>query len=608
MPRVQKKMVDVLSKEEIARILGSLNPRTAGGSRDHAIVMALLDCGLRASEILTLKDRDVDLEEGILRVVGKGNKERLVPIGSRVTKAFVQYRQIFRPEPASPSVDTFFLDQDGRPMSFDALKSMLQRLGRRTEVPRLHAHLLRHTFATMFLVNGGDVFTLQRILGHTTLTMVNHYVHMAGAEVALRYRFVLADGQHERHAEARAEGSGSRCRPSSPAGRFKPAKHQMTPSGVTLVPWPGLWLRIWLSKARARRHLHIWLERPGASHCPLANPSLIQTHLFLLTCPWISNLPTVNPISPRSQVRLPRCKRTDKPPQFVLTDRDMDILRDVLRMRYLDREQVQRLRFGPRSASACKRRLTLLYHHRYLDRVLVPSAPPSGSARALYCLDRRGAHVLALADGTGVRNVDWRRQDNDKDSFFLALLRDCNDVWISVIEACDGQGWTLTWTDERELRRTLTRQRLPATAGSRAALLVIPDGQFTIDDGGDRYSFALELDRGTVEEKRIREKVCGYGEWMTSGAYRRRYRDDSLRVLFVVSGRNPRERVERLKRWTEAEGGRSLFWFTEQETLDRSDPLCDPIWKVGGTATREALLPVAALPVTRGARRLPAVR
>jgi site-specific recombinase XerD len=85
-------------------------------------------------------------------------------------------------------VDTFFLSLDGRPLSFQGLKTMLQRLGRRAGVSRLHAHLLRHTFATLYLVNGGDVFSLQRILGHSTLTMVNHYVHMAGAQVALRHK------------------------------------------------------------------------------------------------------------------------------------------------------------------------------------------------------------------------------------------------------------------------------------------------------------------------------------------------------------------------------------------------------------------------------------
>lgn len=187
-PRVQKKIVDVLTAEEIAAIFGCLNAKTATGSRDYAIVMCLLDCGLRASELVGLKLDNADLVSGSLRVVGKGNKERLVPLGSRAAKALMQYREVFRPEPADPLVDTFFLSLEGRVMTFNALKTMLQRLGRRAGVRRLHAHLLRHTFATMYLVNGGDVFSLQRILGHTTLAMVNNYVHLAGAQVALRHR------------------------------------------------------------------------------------------------------------------------------------------------------------------------------------------------------------------------------------------------------------------------------------------------------------------------------------------------------------------------------------------------------------------------------------
>ncbi len=187
-PRVQKKIVDVLTSDEIAGIFGCLNAKTATGSRDYAIVMCLLDCGLRASELVNLKYDNADLVNGSLRVVGKGNKERLVPLGSRAAKALMQYREVFRPEPADPLVETFFLSLDGRVMSFEALKTMLQRLGRRSGVRRLHAHLLRHTFATMYLVNGGDVFSLQRILGHTTLAMVNNYVHLAGAQVALRHR------------------------------------------------------------------------------------------------------------------------------------------------------------------------------------------------------------------------------------------------------------------------------------------------------------------------------------------------------------------------------------------------------------------------------------
>lgn len=213
-PRVQKKMVDVLNADEINVVVGCLNPKTAIGARDLAIVMTFLDCGLRASELLSLKDANADLQNATLRVIGKGNKERIVPVGVRATKAMMEYRRIFRPEPASPSVDYFFLSLDGRPMSFQALKTMLQRLGQRAGVPRLHAHLLRHTFATLFLVNGGDVFTLQRILGHTTLDMVNHYVHMAGAQVALRHRAFSPMDNLNLH-----RGAATRPRPTAQAKR-----------------------------------------------------------------------------------------------------------------------------------------------------------------------------------------------------------------------------------------------------------------------------------------------------------------------------------------------------------------------------------------------------
>jgi hypothetical protein len=255
-------------------------------------------------------------------------------------------------------------------------------------------------------------------------------------------------------------------------------------------------------------------------------------------------------------------------------------------MRFLDREQIQRLNFGPRSASACKRRLTLLYHGEFVDRLPVPSPNPGGSPRALYCLDRGGAELLALHEGTSLRKIDWRHQDNDKEAFFLAHLRDSNDVWIGVRESCRRRGWSFSWTNERELRRTLTRKRLPRGDD----LLVIPDGRVVVDDGAAEYAFALELDRGTVDEKRIREKVRGYGRWLTSGDYGQRYGEDTLRVIFVVSGPRPRERAERLKRWCEGEGGRSLFWFATKEVVDRADLLVDAIWSVAGTTNSQALM------------------
>lgn len=187
-PKAPKQLVAVLTEEEIRRILACLSPNTALGARNRAIVVTFLDTGLRLSELVNLKLADAHLQEGYLRVLGKGGKERIVPIGTSAQKALLRYREHFRPEPANLRLDSFFLTLDGQPLTGNSVQTMLQRLGRRAAVPRLHAHLLRHTFATMYLINGGDVFTLQRILGHTTLAMVGNYVNLASAHVAVQQR------------------------------------------------------------------------------------------------------------------------------------------------------------------------------------------------------------------------------------------------------------------------------------------------------------------------------------------------------------------------------------------------------------------------------------
>ncbi len=94
----------------------------------------------------------------------------------------------FRPEPTHPGIGNVFLSSRGVPLSDNSVKLMFSRLARRSGVARLHAHLCRHTFATRFLVNGGDVFTLQQILGHTTLAMVGRYVNLASSHVVIQHQ------------------------------------------------------------------------------------------------------------------------------------------------------------------------------------------------------------------------------------------------------------------------------------------------------------------------------------------------------------------------------------------------------------------------------------
>jgi integrase/recombinase XerC/integrase/recombinase XerD len=187
-PKAPRKVAPVLTEEEIRRLLTCLNVRTAYGARDYAILVTFLDTGLRCSELTSLTLADLNLEGGYCKVMGKGAKERIVPFGATAQKAIFQYVRQFRPEPASHGIQEVLLTWDGRPLNLNSMKLILKRLGKTAGVPRLHPHLCRHTFATRYLINGGDVFSLQQILGHTTLEMVRRYVSLASAHVAVQHR------------------------------------------------------------------------------------------------------------------------------------------------------------------------------------------------------------------------------------------------------------------------------------------------------------------------------------------------------------------------------------------------------------------------------------
>ena len=185
-PRGTKKLLPTLSPLEITAIVKSLNPRTHSGSRDLAIALLFLDTGLRCAELLTLTMDDLHLDSQWLRVMGKGRKERVTPFGSRVTKVLQRYIGYFRPQPQGP--DNVFLTMDGRPLTENSIELILSRLGQRSGVAHLHIHLLRHTFATNYLISGGDPFSLQQILGHSTLETTRRYVNQAAVQTMVKER------------------------------------------------------------------------------------------------------------------------------------------------------------------------------------------------------------------------------------------------------------------------------------------------------------------------------------------------------------------------------------------------------------------------------------
>lgn len=156
-PRIQRKVIEVLNENEIALILSHFDQDDAFGARNYAIIWTMLDCGLRASELCGLCVDDAHIDQGYLKVSGKGNKERLVPIGGRTQTILVRWRDFFRPQFLVGGSSYLFLGATGHPLTPSSLETMMKRVGRAVGVSRLHSHLLRHTFATNYLVReAGD--------------------------------------------------------------------------------------------------------------------------------------------------------------------------------------------------------------------------------------------------------------------------------------------------------------------------------------------------------------------------------------------------------------------------------------------------------------------
>jgi site-specific recombinase XerD len=186
LPKVPTNLIEPVTSAEMDQLMDCQNPLTAIGCRDIAILIVMLDTGVRLSELCGLRFDDAHVEQGYLKVMGKGSKERIVPIGASAQKILWRYIIHFRPEPLVKDDNYLLLTFDGKPLQPNAVKLLIKRWGRKAGVPRLHAHLCRHTFATNFLIhNCGDVFRLQQILGHTSLEMVRRYVHYASTQALI---------------------------------------------------------------------------------------------------------------------------------------------------------------------------------------------------------------------------------------------------------------------------------------------------------------------------------------------------------------------------------------------------------------------------------------
>lgn len=197
LPRLPQVKIAVLSPAEIEQILGSINPGTFIGARLMAMVLVMLDTGIRAGELVGMLLSNVDWDRGVIKVLGKGSKERFVPIGATAKQTLLRYVQTFRASPARPEIDNVFLSVDGYPITVDALVHIMTRLANNCGISRLHAHLLRHTSGVQYLVNGGDTKSLQMYLGHSSPDMTNHYEQLTTEHMMAQHRkFSPVDSLH----------------------------------------------------------------------------------------------------------------------------------------------------------------------------------------------------------------------------------------------------------------------------------------------------------------------------------------------------------------------------------------------------------------------------
>jgi integrase/recombinase XerD len=194
-PHPNPPVIEPLSQHEVERLLHACTEKRSWktakrdatpnelarptADRDRALILLLVDTGMRASELCGIRTDDLNMAANRIKVLGKGNKERSVFFGKRTSKALWKY---VGPRAAREWVFAVGPEEDERPMTRDVLCRLLTRIADRAGVPDVYPHRFRHTFAITFLRNGGDLLALKELLGHTDLEMVERYAHIVAAD------------------------------------------------------------------------------------------------------------------------------------------------------------------------------------------------------------------------------------------------------------------------------------------------------------------------------------------------------------------------------------------------------------------------------------------
>ncbi len=189
LPKIERKIPSYLTQEEIRLIFESIKPKNPIDSRNLALIELLYGSGLRISEALNLKVTDVVNLNKTLKVLGKGQKERIVPIGKKAQEALSNYINQRKTLANEFSKEYLFLSKSGKPLTpTDAYRIINSLLKKFTKTPQKSPHTLRHTFATHMLNNGADIRSVSEILGHSSLSSTQIYTHISIGKIKEEYK------------------------------------------------------------------------------------------------------------------------------------------------------------------------------------------------------------------------------------------------------------------------------------------------------------------------------------------------------------------------------------------------------------------------------------
>ena len=178
-PKPEQSLPKILSRAQVNQLIASPNPNSPLYLRDVAILELLYASGLRASELCALKLRDLNSSIGIVRVLGKGSKERIVPVGGAARQAIDLYLTECRPKLVRTNDEHLFLSRTGKPLDRIALWMLVEKYGRKSGILReVSPHTLRHCFATHLIGGGADLRVVQELLGHSDISTTQIYTHV----------------------------------------------------------------------------------------------------------------------------------------------------------------------------------------------------------------------------------------------------------------------------------------------------------------------------------------------------------------------------------------------------------------------------------------------